>query len=199
MITYKDFPKIPDRLVNQILQLVSTINFQQNDFNLTTNDSLLELIKNYTPDFNDKILGVAFNQAQQYFKEPIALFAFINAPEELTAWVKENIPIPYKDVNIQVMTGGTHVVPHVDEIRTGGLNYIIKSGGTDVVTTFYKPKLDYKNFKVVPQTALLPDTLDTVRSEILPTNLWHILDVTQIHSVNNLSSLDLRIAVTISL
>jgi hypothetical protein len=199
MILYKPFPLIPKHIVKQVLRLVSAINFQTNDFNLTTDDTLLESIKQYAPNFNDKILGVAFNEAQQHFKEPIASFAFIKPPDDLTIWVKENIPIPYKAVNIQVMTGGTHVVPHVDEIRTGGLNYIIRTGGPAVKTAFYKPKLAYEEFKVVPQTAFLLDTIDEVYSEILPANNWHILDVTRIHSVNNIVSSELRIAVTVSL
>lgn len=199
MITYKDFPPLPRKLVDQVVTLALSISFQKNDFNLTTDYELSELIKDYAPDFRDNILGVAFNKAQEHFNEPIASFAFIRPTDELIAWVKDNILIPYRAVNIQVMTGGTHVVPHVDEIRTGGLNYIIQTGGSAVKTVFYKPKPIYDGFKVVPQTALLPDTIDEVYSEVLPTNTWHILDVTQIHSVNNLDPLDLRIAVTISL
>jgi hypothetical protein len=97
------------------------------------------------------------------------------------------------------MTGGEFIVPHIDEIRTGGLNYIIQTGGTAVKTKFYKPKSEYKEFKATPQTAFLYNTIDEVYSETLPINKWHILDVTQIHSVNDLIPSSLRIAVTVSL
>jgi hypothetical protein len=199
MITYKDFPSIPEHIIDKVLDIVSGINFQTNDFNLTAEDDLLDLIKDFAPNFNDKLLGVAFSEAQQHYKEKIASFAFINPPPELTEWVKENISIPYKAVNIQVMTGGEFIVPHIDEIRTGGLNYIIQTGGTAVKTKFYKPKSEYKEFKATPQTAFLYNTIDEVYSETLPINKWHILDVTQIHSVNDLIPSSLRIAVTVSL
>jgi hypothetical protein len=125
--------------------------------------------------------------------------SFVNPPKELTEWVKENITIPYRGVNIQVMSGGNFVAPHIDEIRNGALNYIIQTGGPDVKTKLYKPKLEYANLKVTPQTVFLYDTIDEVHSETLPTNKWHILDVTQIHSVNNLVPSSSRISISISL
>jgi hypothetical protein len=200
MIIYKTFPIIPKHIIDKVLDIALNINFSTNDFNLTTdNSNLLESIKEFTPDLNDNVLGVAFNEAQQYYKERIASFAFINPPKELTEWVKENITIPYRGVNIQVMSGGNFVAPHIDEIRNGALNYIIQTGGPDVKTKLYKPKTEYANLKVTPQTIFLYDTIDEVHSETLPTNKWHILDVTQIHSVNDLDPLGIRISISVSL
>jgi hypothetical protein len=199
MIIYRDFPIVPKHIVDKVLDIALNVNFLENDFNLTTDSNLLESIKEFTPSFNDNLLGVAFNQAQQYYKEKIASFAFVNPPEELTEWVKENITLPYRGVNIQVMSGGEFVAPHIDEIRKGGLNYIIQTGGPDVKTKLYKPKLEYANLKVTPQTVFLYDTIDEVYSETLSINKWHILDVTQIHSVNNLDPLGVRISISVSL
>jgi hypothetical protein len=199
MIIYRDFPIVPKHIVDKVLDIALNVNFLENDFNLTTDSNLLESIKEFTPNFNDNLLGVAFNQAQQYYKEKIASFAFVNPPEELTKWVKENITLPYRGVNIQVMSGGEFVAPHIDEIRKGGLNYIIQTGGPDVKTKLYKPKLEYANLKVTPQTVFLYDTIDEVYSETLSINKWHILDVTQIHSVNNLDPLGVRISISVSL
>jgi len=199
MIIYRDFPIVPKHIVDKVLDIALNVNFLENDFNLTTDSNLLESIKEFTPNFNDNLLGVAFNQAQQYYKEKIASFAFVNPPEELTEWVKENITLPYRGVNIQVMSGGEFVAPHIDEIRKGGLNYIIQTGGPDVKTKLYKPKLEYANLKVTPQTVFLYDTIDEVYSETLSINKWHILDVTQIHSVNNLDPLGVRISISVSL
>ena len=199
MIIYRDFPIVPKHIVDKVLDIALNVNFLENDFNLTTDSNLLESIKEFTPNINYNILGVAFNQAQQYYKEKIASFAFVNPPEELTEWVKENITLPYRGVNIQVMSGGEFVAPHIDEIRKGGLNYIIQTGGPDVKTKLYKPKLEYANLKVTPQTVFLYDTIDEVYSETLSINKWHILDVTQIHSVNNLDPLGVRISISVSL
>jgi hypothetical protein len=199
MIIYKNFPTVPDYIVKQILTDVSKINFQTNDFNLTADSDLLESIKQFVPNSEDNVLGVAFNEAQQYYTEKIASFAFINPCNDLIIWAKENISIPYRGINIQVMTGGEFVVPHIDEIRTGGLNYIIQTGGPDVKTKLYKPKDEYSNLRATPQTAFLYNTIEEIHSETLPLNKWHILDVTQIHSVNDLVPSKSRISISISL
>lgn len=199
MIVYKDFPPVPNHIVEQILTDVSKINFQTNDFNLTADDNLLESIKQFAPVPGDKVLGVAFNEAQQYYTEKIASFAFINPCNDLITWAKENITIPFRAVNIQVMTGGEFVVPHIDEIRSGGLNYILQTGGPTVKTKFYKPKNEYSNLKATPQTAFLYETIEEIYSETLPLNKWHVLDVTQIHSVNDLVASSSRVSISISL
>lgn len=199
MIVYKDFPPVPNHIVEQILTDVSKINFQTNDFNLTADDNLLESIKQFAPVPGDKVLGVAFNEAQQYYTEKIASFAFINPCNDLITWAKENITIPFRAVNIQVMTGGEFVVPHIDEIRSGGLNYILQTGGPNVKTKFYKPKNEYSNLKATPQTAFLYETIEEIYSETLPLNKWHVLDVTQIHSVNDLVASSSRVSISISL
>lgn len=200
MIVYKNFPIIPKHIIDKVLDVALNVNFSTNDFNLTTdNSNLLETIKQFTPNSDENLLGVAFNEAQQHYKEKIASFAFVNPPTELTKWIKENITVPYRGVNIQVMSGGDFVAPHIDEIRKGALNYIIQTGGSDVKTKFYKPKLEYADLKVTPQTVFLRNTIDEVYSETLPTNKWHILDVTQIHSVNNLDPSGIRISISVSL
>lgn len=199
MIVYKDFPSVPDYIVEQILIDASKINFQTNEFNLTADDTLLESIKEFAPKLGDQVLGVAFNEAQNYYTEKIASFAFINPCNDLIIWAKENITMPYRGINIQVMTGGEFVVPHIDEIRTGGLNYILQAGGPNVKTKFYKPKSEYSNLRATPQTAFLYETIEEVHSETLPLNKWHILDVTHIHSVNDLVASDMRISISISL
>ncbi len=196
-IEYFTFPKVPEDIKQSVLEQARKISFQENQYNLTADENLLSAIKKFTPKEDDSMLGVMFEDAQGYFKDKIANFAFIEADPVLVKWVKNNISMSYRRVDVQVMTGGVIVVPHIDEIRQGALNYILSSGGTDVTTTFYEPL--NKDLVAVPQQAFPYDRISIKDSTVILEEQWHILDVTKIHGVENLSPNEYRISISISL
>jgi hypothetical protein len=196
-ITYPKLPSIPSDIELEVIEVAKKINFQENEFNLTTEESIMEKIQVHAPVNMIEILGVRFSDAHKYFNVSISKFAFVNAPHNLVKWVEENINMNIRSINVQAMSGGTDIVPHVDEIRTGALNYLLSTGGSKVETRFYESLRP--DLKAVSQTAIPYDKVKLIESAELPLRVWHILSTKDIHSVNGLTPNDVRISVSISL
>jgi hypothetical protein len=122
--------------------------------------------------------------------------------KELEDWLDQNITNEYLDKRVAHTSGNSSIHwPHVDPFRNYALNYILDSGGDNVITSFYqeqgypflrpelvqgqdKYKIDYDNLVLVDSVRLMP-------------NRWHLLSVKCIHGVENLASS--RISIQLSL
>lgn len=193
MISYKDLPAVPARVISDVLH---TVYHYANTFDPTNQISAdketVDRFNSQRPEFTDNTLGFPFETSSEYYPET-AVFSFIEAPDSLKEWVKTNIG-PYP-VNIQIMDSGKYVMPHIDEIRSTALNYIIVTGnGT---TCIYEPTEEYKNYIVGPQMVFPKDRINKVHEQTIDINRWHTLDVTKIHGVENLNGS--RVSITVSL
>ena len=78
------------------------------------------------------------------------------------------------------------LVPHCDVNRTFSLNYLIKPGGDNVVTTFFKESREDPDLEVIQfghPSKLTPDG-----TFLQPTNSWAMLDVQRYHGVENIEN-----------
>jgi len=196
-ITYHDFPVVPEYIKKQVLEQASLIEYDNNSYNLTGSNDLINSIKKLKPEFTKDSLGVPFDDAQNYFDKKIANFAFLDASNELVEWVKNNIPLKIRGTNIQVMHGGEIITPHIDEIRSSALNYILSPGGDNVSTSFYIS--NDPNLMAMPQMAFPYNRLNLLESNVIPCEQWHTLNVQKIHGVENLDINKHRISISISL
>lgn len=100
------------------------------------------------------------------------------------------------DFKLQIVTGGNHVGPHVDDrnARDNGPLYILQTGGDNVTTTWWEPKEEFKD-RVVPDRIGIPyDNLIKVEEHILQASNWYWLDFGSIHSVENITGIRLALA-----
>lgn len=91
---------------------------------------------------------------------------------------------------IQVVTGGTFVSPHIDSSthRKIGFVYLLKSGGSNVITTWYEPKEEYKDLGLTENSEIAYHKINAIEEHCLEENAWHRLNFNKIHGVKNQES-----------
>ncbi len=207
--TYLDLPPVPKYLEEQILKIVDKplanfhnsdafvdyIEQNRNELNISAGQEVIDAIKNVEIDYS-KSLGFPLSEAWTHFKD-LAHFDFLEVNEELNSWARESIDKNIVHVSIQAMYGGTTITPHVDEMRTTALNYVISTGGNSK-TCFYEPKKEYEHLVVYPQTIFPFDRLNLVEEICIEPYKWHKLNVTKIHSVEHLDPSLKRISLSLS-
>ncbi len=202
---YLEFPKLPDHLTQQILDLVERPiqNFHDSaafvesvkTFGNPRADEIIDAITNIKYDSFDS-LGYPLDQAHEFY-ENLASFDFLEVSNEIKQWVKENISNDILHVSIQAMYGGTTVTPHIDEMRSFAYNYVISTGGNSK-TCFYKAKKEFEHLKIYERTVFTKDRLDLIEQiEIMP-NRWHRINTKTIHSVEDLDPNFKRISLSLS-
>lgn len=193
MISYKDYPQVPEDIIADVLHSIGNYANTFDSVNQIAADTeTVNKFNSQRPVFTDNTLGFPFEQSAEYYPDT-AVFSFIDAPNSLKEWVKENIG-PYP-VNIQIMDSGNYVMPHIDEIRTVALNYLITTGNG--ITCIYEPTEQYKDYIVGPQMVFPKERLVKVDEKTIDNKRWHTLDVTRIHGVENLNGS--RVSITVSL
>ena len=195
-ISYLNYPPLPLELEQDILNTVeSNSNFKENDLLVNTDQTTLDLFGEVEYDPNNNI-GYPYTEARKHFPKLVDYY-FLDPSLAVKDWVYKNISEDVT-INIQVMTNGTNVPPHIDEVRTSAINYLITTGG-NATTDFYKPKTAFEHLPVTAQTAIPYKKLDLQQSQHIAPKVWHKLSVTKIHSVENINPQLKRIALTLSL
>jgi hypothetical protein len=195
-INYPSLPPLPKALEQEILDIAKqTETFQINNIHVDTSKELLSIIGciDYDPNTN---LGYHHSEAKKYFPT-MSNYYFLDVSNTIRTWVHENIDPKY-NAHIQVISNGTLVPPHVDEVRSSAINYLIETGG-DGITSFYCVNSAYTNLTITPQTSIPYERLTVIENTIIESNTWHRLDVTQIHGVTSMDSTQKRIALTLSI
>lgn len=207
--TYLDLPPVPQYLEEQILQIVDKplANFHdssalvdyleknRSELNIEASQEVIDAITNVEIDYS-KSLGFPLNDVWKYFKD-LANFDFLEVNKELNEWARDCIDSNIAHVSIQAMYGGTTITPHIDEMRVKALNYVIRTGGNSK-TCFYKPKAEFEHLVAYPQTVFPFDRLELIEEVHIQPYKWHQLDVTKIHSVENLDPTLKRISLSLS-
>ena len=117
--------------------------------------------------------------------------------KDMVKWVHENISPLAKDIRFNHTTPNRdRLGPHVDATRNCALIWIIRSGGPDHRTVFYKQKST--GMVVGPANYVVDDysDLEEIGSIGMPYGTWVFLNGTTIHSVENIS--EGRFAIQIS-
>lgn len=117
-------------------------------------------------------------------------------PKEVLSWlIKERIITrDIKIARIHAMYDGPKTYPHLDFPRTVATNYILTD--STATTCFYRHKFN-PDIKPSHRNELVsPDEIELVDSVVLEHHRWHRLNVTTIHSVENITIP--RIALTLS-
>lgn len=177
MLTYKDYPPLPTEIVEQIKDEVNKRQDSTAKFNVPVNiDLAVEQVygKLVTDDLD--LDGLA----------KMNMFTL----DSLTAWAHANIKEPFSAVHVQYFEGGTFFFPHVDLLRSKAVNYLITTA--DATTSFYTPN----GFTPEPNTVIAREKISLTKQFRIDHNRWHELDVTLVHSVENINGT--RIAVTLS-
>lgn len=208
--TYLNLPAIPKYIEDQILYIAENpkanfhnsndfVNYIENnrkELNISADKEIIDAIRSVKIDFT-KSLGYPLSNTSEYFSN-LAQFDFLEVNEEIKKWVKANIDRPVIHISVQCMYGGTTITPHIDEMRSIALNYIVSTGG-ESKTCFYKAKKEYQHLTPYPQTVFPFDRLELLQEVQIESHRWHHLDVSTIHSVENINPNKKRISLSLSL
>lgn len=152
-----NLPKVPDHFIKQLLEK----ELEQQWINT-------EYSKKYTTTRNGiPVKSVTFQR-----------FAI---PAELEQWLRENITDKFHTVSYQVMSDSDTHPPHVDVSGKYKLNYMVKTGGDNVTTTFYT-----SNHELSPGfRADTFESLTPVDQYHASAGQWLHLNVSMLHGVDN--------------
>jgi hypothetical protein len=76
--------------------------------------------------------------------------------------------------------------PHCDRKRKLAINYLLKTGGQQVSTCFYKERRSTPTLEAAENRYYKDLTVDV--EEIIPEKTWHCFDVQTFHSVNDVET-----------
>lgn len=125
--------------------------------------------------FHGESSKIGITEYQSFFDEDINFTGMLFKPDDRTI--------------------SSSLAPHPDTGRLTGLNFILDTGGSNVVTTWYNktnPDLTYKEW-----AKEINDTLVPWSSYKYEPDTWYAMDSSRFHSVKNITS-D-RLILTISL
>lgn len=193
---YLSLPPLPAELKQAILDTVEKEwqNVKTTDIQMNTTDDVYNAIYGIDVDLTNN-LGWHYKDSKAHFPFICDYYIF-DVPAEVKKWLEDNVS--YFTAHIQVMANGTHVPPHVDEIRKEAWNYVIEPGG-DVRTVFYDVLPEYASQTLTPFTVIPYEKLSVSSDVDIQTERWHSLDTTRIHSVESINTSKKRIAITISI
>ena len=167
-----DLPKTVDQKLYEICKSVKTDNDRLNSFRNSFN-------------FNGDLTTIAL---QEYNTDQIK-----QIPKKILTELKDIYsPIFREEVHVSlgiarsIESTKSLTPPHCDRKRHVAINYILKSGGDNVVTTFYKEKR--KNSDLNTGESLDYDQVSFSSCCVLPERKWHTFNAQQYHSVENIKT-----------
>ena len=198
-LEFPDYPKLPEDLKQEILDFIKTQDLESfDDLLINSTPEVVQMVKDiYGFEGKDSELGYASHEAREKFPT-LVKYHFLDVPERVKDWVKENLPINAASINVQVMVDGSSIAPHIDEIRQYALNYLLDTGG-DVELLFYELKNPEDEKWVHPQMFIPYEKLEVKEVNKVPVDVWHTLPTNKIHSVENIDSTRRRISLSISI
>lgn len=199
-LQFPNYPDLPDDIKKEIFELVELQNFESfDDLLINSTPDIIEMVKDvYGFEAGESELGYTGLEARKMFPD-LVKYHFLDVSEKIKQWVYDNLPIKAASINVQVMTTGKTIAPHIDEIRQHALNYLLTNGGNNVELIFYELKDPADEQWVHPQIFIPYDKLEAKETTRVPLNTWHILPTSKIHSVENFDPAQRRIALTISI
>ena len=179
-----DFPPLPEQLVQQLDQLI-----EQKLLGMPG-----DIFTPQAPRPSDGYINVInYKDASE---EQLGQIIYHELPWEFQSWVNDNITDQYLRIKFSIHHGKI-APPHTDYLREYGINYIHVLGGDNVKTVWYQ---EHGHPVVRPGRHRQPDYAKlTVLDEIvLPAGQWHVLRTDILHSVENLQSNRVRIAIDLN-
>lgn len=204
-VHYLELPPLPDYLISQVYQLIDDF-VPPNGITIEINGSTVILdIDPNTPNDNLNDLGIPINNIEKVKTSlelpeskhrTVATPHIIEVTDTIDQWLRENICSEMMYARILVIENGNTFTPHVDKIRKAAYNFVIESGGT-AKTARWKPKKEFASMKASPYSYVPYERIDLIEEVHINLRQWHQLDITEIHSVEELDPEKRRIVLTI--
>jgi hypothetical protein len=177
---YCDFPIPPNEVRQEVYTIIQESKFQNTESDLLlVTDGTVEVLPD--PAWNTNI-GLPLSVVRNVIPNR-AIFYFLETNKLIKEWAHDCIPIRFNGINIQIIKDGNVIIPHVDEVRSIAYNFQFETGNAS--TCFYKPKDE--SLIVSPQTYIPYNMIYKVFEVTIEPNKWHTINVSKIHSVENIT------------
>jgi hypothetical protein len=186
---YCDFPIPPEEIKREVYTAIQDKKFQVLDSELLLVTDV-DIDKLPEPDWTTNI-GLPLSSVKNIPNR--AIFYFLETSKLIKEWAYDCIPIKFNDISIQLIKDGSFIIPHVDEVRSTAYNFYFETG--DASTCFFKPK--DMSLTVSPQTYIPHSMIDKVFETVIEPNRWHSLNVSQIHSVENIKGMRVGLSLSV--
>lgn len=158
-----------------------------------------EYIKTWKPESNDGYKAVYGDQPINYAERKVVV-GFSNP--RLTQFVESVCPL-IKNISLFLMvnkgTGPAVMPPHTDFDRELAINFVVQTGGDNVVTSFFKecnnPPPVIKNGHILSRF-FHEDRLEKIGSIVFKQNNWVMFSSQNPHTVENIEGFRILISMT---
>ena len=156
----------------------------------------LDTLPSVSVDLLDEVRHVSLNRASTFVDPKHSTYQFYSLYGKIRDFTKSIFNFKH-NVAVQVIKNSVPV--HVDIGRIVAYNYIIETGGTNVLTAYFNID-DFIQDRTNIHLKLLPKldcpTAEPIYTVCIEPNRWHKLNVSIPHSVLNIESE--RIAITVT-
>lgn len=169
-VFYLNLPQLPDKIYNKLVETCySTV--------------LNEQSRLWTHDFHRGELVVAGHEGGIVVPDDLLV-------KELDLLYKDYFPgqeLLFTTSRTSNVVGQKSILPpHCDRKRELAINYVLKTGGSQVSTCFYKERRSTPTFDTAENRYYKDLTFDFL--EVLPEKTWHCFNVQTFHSVNDIET-----------
>ena len=126
------------------------------------------------------------------------LYQSWSMPSDVETWIRKNVTDEYTNIGLQVQNAskrpGDHL-PHTDWAdRRSVINWLIDTGGENVITSFYQE--DGETLQRAPETRVNDASrLKIIESHQIQTHNWAWLDTSVIHGVTGITGCRISISI----
>jgi len=137
------------------------------------------------------------NEDMLFYEKSGGVSAMAMSPEleqKVSNFFKEknhNITNVFEYYGFLFVEGGPYCAPHLDDVnrRRNGFQYLLKSGGKDTKTVWYKPKEEFTNLEIIDYCAIPYSKIEPQAEASLEEDNWYWMSFDSIHSVENLETM----------
>ena len=169
-VFYLNLPQLPQELYNKLIETC---------YSMTLN----EQSRQWVHDFHRGELVVAAIEGGAVVLDDLLV-------KDLDLLYKDYFPgqeLLFTTARISNVVGQKSILPpHCDRTRKLAINYVLKTGGSQVSTCFYKERRSTPTLNTAENRYYKDLTVDFL--EVIPEKTWHCFDVQTFHSVNDIET-----------
>jgi hypothetical protein len=185
-------PAIPKKLCRKLINHVQQM--------IESNIAPLGYYGKYNTENIDKLTYVKPGTPQILFSCGVGIYEIPKPLHDQLRTFLETCDEPlinYKFLFLQVLYGGKYLGPHLDpKEKKPGFIYLLKAGGSNVKTIYYKVKAEFQNLEYNEEdvyTGIDFNKVEQIFECQLEENKWQCINYNEIHAVINIE--DIRIAI----
>ena len=205
-VTHLDYPIPPQEIIDECL---AQLDIEEPFYNMYYTKSSFPGSKDdvRAQEYPDGHLG--FNATQEiyeYVKDRpgrFANFTLRRMPPKTSAWLDEHVIPKFKDKfkvtfkELVCVFDGTVIYPHTDT-PYAVVNFMVDTAGEGAVTQFYKRKPEFEGTTTYECNVYPYERIDLVEEHIIKKGEWVMLNVRELHSVDNMDPQGRRIIIQMS-